>query len=498
LQGASLITGLLPMVRVLDVPLSWPVISTILGNSYLFVMATTLLSLFLAGACLVFKYAPLMLNDMRNITNNDLPDSGLIAWMLFFFAVPLFFNVGPMMLLLWWFLLLWGYMIPSEKRITYFFFFLIIISGWISHVGAGFITYTENHLNRQIYTAEHGLGDDDDILAINSWTRTHTADAEPMNTLAVCEMKRSNYGEAISLLTRSIDLEPNNARYYNHLAIALLGSGKGKEALNAFENAITLTPGTMVYHYNVSRIYQSTYNFYEGEKAIAAASGIDAEGVRNLLDRENALGKTRYILETTPLVRQLSRQMRPSDTLRSAADALWSMAFGLIPRKVSLYFGLGLFVVLIILSYLPEEKFSKQCCRCGKLYYSGTSTKTGNPMCLQCSWIDTRVKKQENNILHHKTEEIRRHKASSYPRLLHLEMALPGLGSFLTHRTGRAMTRIVVLSASLMAIITGGTFIISFIPVDTNIELIIRVMGLVCLGLLVMRAYKAPPIRYGV
>ena len=119
-------------------------------------------------------------------------------------------------------------------------------------------------------------------------------------------------------------------------------------------------------------------------------------------------------------------------------------------------------------------------------------------MCLQCSWIDTRIKKQENNILHHKTEEIRKFKTMSYNRLLKLELALPGLGSFLAHRTGVAIIRVFMLSASLLAIITGGTFIITFIPVETNVHTIIRVTGAICLGLLVLRAYKAPPVRYGV
>jgi len=498
LQGAAVFTGLLPVRAIGDVPLSWPVISTFLGNSYFFVIATTLLSLFLVGICLLFKYTPLMLNDIRNATNNDLPESGIIAWMIFIFSVPLFFDVGPMILLLWWLLLLWGYMIKTEKRIMYFFLFLILISSWIAHVGAGFLTYTDTQVNRQIYTSERGLADDEDIQSIASWIRTHPADAEPLNTMALHELGRANYGEAIRLLNLGIDLEPNNARYYNHLAIALHGTGKSKEALKAFQNAITLMPGNMVYHYNVSRLYQSTYNFYEGEKAIAAASGIDAEGVRHLLDRENALGKTRYIVETTPLTRQLSRQMRPSDGLKSSADALWSFSFGLVPRKMSLYFGLGLFVVLILMSYIPEEKFSKQCSRCGKLYYSGSSTKYGNPMCLQCSWIDTRVKKQGNTILHHKTEEIRKFKTLSYRKLIRLEMALPGLGSLMSHRTGTAVTRITVLSLSLIAIITGGDFLVSFIPVETNLFMIIRILGVVCLGLLILRAYKAPPIRYGV
>jgi tetratricopeptide (TPR) repeat protein len=498
LQGASILTGILGTITVGGVPFTWPVVTAVLGNSYFFVISTTLLSLFLTGICLIYKYAPLILNDMRNYTNNDLKDLGLILWLIFILLIPLFFNVGPMWLVLWWLLLLWSYMIPAEKRLAFFFVFLILMSNWIAHLGAGFLTYTETQLNRQIYAIEHKISDADDIAAVASWITAHPSDAEPTNTMALVEINRSNFSEAIRYLNRGIDLEPNNARFYNHLGIALLGSGKNKEALRSFQNAISLMPENMVYYYNVSRLYQSTYNFYEGEKAIAAASGFDSDGVRRLLDQENMVGRTRYIQEYTPLMQLLARQMRPSDDLKTAANALWTFAFGLIPRSVSIYLAIGSFLAFIMLGYIPSDKFTKRCSRCGKLYYSGSMTKTGSPMCLQCHWIDIKVKKQQVSIVHQKTEEIRKYKTFSYQKLLRLELILPGLGSFLTNRTGRGLARITLFCACLLAVITGGSFIISFLPVQMEYTGIIRVIGIATYGLLLLRAYKSPPIRFGV
>ena len=83
-----MLTGILPIITLNGVPLSWPVISTILGNSYFFVITTTLLSLFLTGLCLIYKYTPQMLNDLRAFTNNDLADKGLIVWMIFILLIP--------------------------------------------------------------------------------------------------------------------------------------------------------------------------------------------------------------------------------------------------------------------------------------------------------------------------------------------------------------------------------------------------------------------------
>ena len=83
MQAAPMLSGILPIITLNGVPLSWPVISTILGNSYFFVITATLLFLFLVGVCLIYKYTPQMLNDLRAFTNNDLADKGLIMWMIF-------------------------------------------------------------------------------------------------------------------------------------------------------------------------------------------------------------------------------------------------------------------------------------------------------------------------------------------------------------------------------------------------------------------------------
>jgi tetratricopeptide (TPR) repeat protein len=497
-HGASVLTRILPITSLKEVLLSWPMLTSLLGNSYFFVIATTLLTIFLVGVCMLIKYVPLALNDLKTVTNNELPDTGLKLWIVFILVIPLFLDAGPMWLVLWWFVLLWGYMIKSERRIAFFFVFLIFMASWIAHVGGGFITYTRTQLNREIFSTEHDLGTADDVQAIASWMKFNPADSEPLNTLALIEISRLDYGQAVKHLEQGIDLEPNNARYFNHLGIALVGLGKKKEATKAFQTAIDLMPDNMVYHFNVSRLHQSTFNFYEAEKSIKKASSLDPGRVRYLLDAENTEGKSEYIEEHVPALRQLARQMRPSEDLKSAADALWTMAFGIIPRKVSIFMAIGTFLLFFFQGYIPEDKFSKSCCRCGKLYYSGTMTRSGNPICLQCNWLDTKAKKQQNKILLHKTEEIRKYKSYSYQRLAKLELILPGLGSFLLNKTGSALTRIAVWSTAVLLIITGGGIITSFIPIGMNFSIFFRMLGLAVLGALLVRAYKYPPIMYGV
>jgi tetratricopeptide (TPR) repeat protein len=497
-QEISVFTRILPITSLKEIFLSWPVLTSLIGSGYFFVILTTLLVLFLAGLCLVFKYAPLILNDLRTVTNNDIPEKGLKLWMAFVLILPIFLDAGPMWFTLWWFILLWGYMNMSERRVAYFFVFMILMASWLAHVGGGFLTYTKTQLNREIFATEHDLESTEDVKEIEAWTKTNPTDAETLNTLALIKINNADFTGAVRFLEQSIDLEPANARYYNHLGIALVGSGKQKEGLKAFQHAIDLMPDNMLYHFNISRLYQSTFNFFEAEKSIKKASSIDSQGVRYLLDAENNENKRKYIEEQVPAFRQIARQMRPSADIKTAADALWTMAFGMIDRGMSIFLAIGTFMVFLFQGYIPEDKFSKSCYRCGKLYYSGTMTKAGNPICLQCHWLETKAKKQGGKIQHHKTEEIRKHKTYTAQRLSKIEMILPGAGMFLVNKTGSGLARITVWSASVLLISTGGSFIISFIPIGIDMSLIFRVLGLVMLGILLVRAYKSPPVMYGV
>ena len=450
------------------------------------------------GICLLVKYTPNLLYDMKNITNNDLPVIGLKLWMAFILLIPAFLDAGPLWFVLWWVIVLWGYLNKTERRVAFVFISIIFMSSWISHIGAGFITYSQTQVNREIFNIDHNIGSTKDTLAISSWTQNHPADAEPFNTKALLEMKKRNYGEAVNLLSRSLDLEPNNFRFYNHLGIALVGIEKNTQATKAFGNAITLDPENIVYHYNLSRLYQSTYNLYDAEKAIQKASSIDPQKVRDFLDYEEKNQDNRFIIEQVPLSRLLARQMRQSPDLTHAADALWNMAFGIFTRSSAIFISLSAILILFLLSHIPEDKFTKRCNRCGNLYYSGTMSKSGYPMCLQCHWIETKSKKQMNSIMHNKAEEIKQFRINNTMNTSKLELILPGFGSIAGNKTTKGIIRMFIFSAAFILIITGGEFIYSIVPTGTDFTGFMRFLGVCMAALLYWRAYKSPPIRYGV
>jgi tetratricopeptide (TPR) repeat protein len=495
---SAILTGIWPISSLKVLLGYWPFVTTLLGNSYFFVLATTVLAFVLIGACLLVKYIPHVINDLSIGTNNDLPPLGLKLWVALIFAVPVFFDAGLLWFVLWWFVALWGYLNIMERRIALVFISLIFMSSWVSHIGAGFLTYSQTNMNQQIFSLDHTVGSPKDSIEIASWVKNNAADAEPMNIQAVTEIEKKNYRAAVSLLSRALDLEPNNNRYYNHLGIALAGMKRDHEAVKAFQNATTLDPGNAVYHYNISRLHQATYNLYGAEQSIQKASAIDPARVRYFLDQEEKFKDYSFIKEYVPLRRQLARQMKPSDELTATADALWHSALGIFDRGQAIYISLGTFLILFLLGHIPEEKFTKRCNRCGNLYYAGKTSQSGYPMCLQCHWLETKAKKQKNSVLTNKAEEIKQYRIESASYTQKLELILPGMGSFAANRTLKGILRLIIFSGGLVLIATGSRFIHSFIPIGIDISVFMRALGVIALGLLYLRSYKSPPLKYGV
>ena len=477
----------------------WPFFAAAIGNGYFIVIATTILTLVLIGVCMLAKYTPNLVNDLENGANSELPPLGLKLWVALILGFPVFFDAGPLWFVFWWFIVFWGYLNIFEKRIVYVFTALIFMSSPLAHVGAGFLTYADNNLNREIFTINHAIGSERDEAAVESWIQAHPADPDPLNTKAVWDMERGGHAAAVALLRRNLDLAPNNGRYYNHLGVALASLGKSDESIKAFQNASTLEPGSIVYLFNLSRIYQSTFNFYEADRSIGRASALDPDEVRHLLDRDAKRkdGK-RYIIEQVPLREQIGRQMKPGPQLKQAADSLWDLAFGLVDRSRSVYIGLTLALLLFLLGHIPEEKFTKRCNRCGKYYYAGSTSASGYPMCLQCLWIETKPKKQMNTVLTSKAEDIRSYRVKIAKQATKLEFVLPGMGSFHVNKTMKALSRLALFSAALVLILTGGSFISSFIPSDFDYAIVVRLAGAVLAGLLYWRIYKTPPLKLGV
>ncbi|MEA2102602.1 MAG: hypothetical protein U9P80_08540 [Thermodesulfobacteriota bacterium] len=471
----------------------WPITSTVLGNVWFFVILITILTLFILCAILMIKYVPFILKDIKNLSNQGIPSFGLKLWIALIIVLPAFFNAGPLWFALWWIIILWGYVNKAEKKIAWIIIFTIMMSSWIAHIGAGFVTYAQTGMNREIFFVEHGIETPRDTICLASWIKDHPADAEPMNALA--KTKGDKFRASAELIHKALDLNPDNPRYYNNLGITLIHMGKDTKAIQSFKNSATLDPNDMVYHYNLSRLYQSMYNFSEAQNAIARAGSIDPKRVSLYLDQEEHR-KNRYIHAKVPVPVYLARQMHQSSELQEVSGELWAIALGVTKKSHAMPLAACVALILFLLDYMPKEKFTKQCSRCGNLFYAGTTSTTGLPLCLQCHWINTKSKDHMNPVINAKIEEIKQFRSNISSYTARLDLVLPGMGCIIGNKTSRGVFRVLILSMGIIMVITGGCILSSFIQTGLHPCIYIRITGVVILAVLYLRAWKSPPIHY--
>jgi tetratricopeptide (TPR) repeat protein len=74
--------------------------------------------------------------------------------------------------------------------------------------------------------------------------------------LAAAFVSRKQWPEALAVLRKAIELDPDDAGSYNNLGIALQGSGRTEEAIDAYQRAVRLDPKFARAHYNLGGLYK--------------------------------------------------------------------------------------------------------------------------------------------------------------------------------------------------------------------------------------------------
>jgi len=89
---------------------------------------------------------------------------------------------------------------------------------------------------------------------------------EKYNDFAVKSADMGLWNEAIMRWKRIADLNPNNARVHNNLAVAYEAKGELESALSEYDKAIKLDPKNRVYFNNYTRFKQNYDKLHKKEK----------------------------------------------------------------------------------------------------------------------------------------------------------------------------------------------------------------------------------------
>jgi len=473
----------------------WPDAAALSGNLYFLFLTSAVLMFFLFGLCITIKYASYLLNDFKTISDSNVPDIAIKLWFAMILSLPLFLDAGPLWFTIWWAVIFSGYINRAEKKVIVILFIFFMISGLLSGIGGKLITYASTQADKEIFLVEESMENQDDIAYLSNWVNKNKNDSDPANALAISKIRIGEYDEAIALLSRCIANSPNDSIYYNTMGIVLAAQQKINEAVTAFDNASKLDPGEVVYYFNLSRAYLDIFNLFEADRQVEKMTAIDPREASRLLSRNTY---TMYVYKKTPLKDIFRRQMRSSTEASLAADELWNSAIGLLKPSWAPWAGIIMLVCFLFLGYIPRDRFTKKCSKCGNHFYMGAVTSKGYPICLQCNLIETRSRKQHNIVVHHKLQEIRNFGILNRRKTTRFEMILPGLGSLIANRTIRSLVMLFIFSFGIILAISGGMFMYSFMPSGCHYILYFHLTGIAALILLYLIAFRYPPVKKGI
>lgn len=139
----------------------------------------------------------------------------------------------------------------------------------------------------------------------------HPENADARQGLAVLEHKRGNHDAALAAIDRALELDANNAGYWNNRGVLLkpLGAPRLAERIAAYQRATALNPGFKEAYSNLADALTSDLRFDEAAAALDKALALDPNYLGAKINRVNllkaqgqkkaALAQIDAILETT-------------------------------------------------------------------------------------------------------------------------------------------------------------------------------------------------------
>lgn len=139
----------------------------------------------------------------------------------------------------------------------------------------------------------------------------HPENADAWQGLAVLEHKRGNHDAALAAIDRALELDANNAGYWNNRGVLLkpLGAPRLAERIAAYQRATALNPGFKEAYSNLADALTSDLRFDEAAAALDKALALDPNYLGAAINRVNllkaqgekkaALAQIDAILETT-------------------------------------------------------------------------------------------------------------------------------------------------------------------------------------------------------
>ncbi len=415
------------------------------------------LMLWIFSLILLVRYERAFRHDISEWLIRARPATGQLAGAVLLAAPLLLWYPAPWAPA-WWIGLLSRYARPLERAAGAVLLVALLVSGPLAPKGRTVARVASDPGSQLLLSAAGGAFEPDAVLALEEQASAHVDDAFYPSLLGAVYARGRFLEEALAQFRKASTLAPADPRPVNDAGNLFLEAGRAGEAAQEYRRAIEIDASFLPPYVNLYLARQAMFDFTEANAALDQGRAVDAEGIRQLLERDES-SRSQEPIDST-----LTSAEVESHLLAARAGADPGVRAGGLLAPASIAGAAGILLMGFGLAG-PFRRHAALCGGCGVAFCRRCqSPAAGADLCTQCHALSLRRDGLSAAVRRDKIDEIGRHEEWRLRLARIASVVAPGAGQIVSGVTGRGLALLslwVVLAALPLA---ARSFLVGAVP----------------------------------
>ena len=379
----------------------------------LYLVSGALLLTFIVFALMIgLKYLSLYIYDVRR--EFELTPVKFLAGFakVFAFVVPVLLNLNLLWTLLYWTILMWGYLARRERQMLVIFFFVLVYVPWVLDEATDFLEKPDPTILMTLHRANEENWNRDTKRSLRKWAEERPEDADILFTMGLLDKREGRYEEAERYYRDALQYDPNWPECTSNLGNVYLATDHLEEAIDQYEQAISLSPKKASFYFNLHRAFARESVLSSGKvgQALEMANKLD-NGLVAFHTQIYSENENRASIDDTITVGRLwNRAVQLCQRRYAFPGGILGAWTRRLPGKYGSIYPVFFLVFLSIFSLLCSRKnFPKRCPMCGTPSVKFFARKIqGDMVCFGCNRLFVKRDSVDPNMKERRMNQVRK------------------------------------------------------------------------------------------
>lgn len=379
----------------------------------LYLISGALLLTFVAFALMMgLKHLSLYFYDVRR--EFELTPVKLLVGLgkVFAFVVPVFLKLNVLWSLFYWTILMWGYMARRERQMLVIFLFVLVYVPWVLNEATDFLERPDPTILMTLYQANKENWNQDTRRSLKKWSKQMPEDTDILFSLGLLNKREGHYKGAERYYRDALQYDPGWPECTSNLGNVYLVTGRLEEAIDQYEQAISVSPKKASFYFNLHRAFarDSVLSSEKGGQALEMANRLDY-GLVAYWTEIYSDNNNRSIVDDTIAVGRLSSRVVQLFQRRYAfREGILKAWIKGVPGRYDRIYPVFFLVFLLLFSlFCSRKKFPKRCPTCGTPSVKFFARKIqGDKVCFGCNRLFVKRDSIDPKMKEKRMKQVRR------------------------------------------------------------------------------------------